>query len=108
MEESDVENKENREKILSCVDFYDIWRRCSSISSQFHRYYQYGEFSPCIREKKNFKSCLWYKVSKTPELKAELIAETKEIDDFLNFVHKPSSSVWEFRENPAADWLKKE
>ena len=25
-----------------------------------------------------------------------------------NFKVKPSSTVWEFRENPAADWLKKE
>ena len=46
-------------------------------------------------------------VQKTTFFQKELERAAKEMEDKENFVHKPSASVWEFRENPAEDWLKK-
>jgi len=46
-------------------------------------------------------------MKKTDEYKEKFLENIKVLEDKQNFVVKPTASVWEIRENPAADWLKK-
>lgn len=95
---------ESKYQIPSCIDLIFHWRRCSAFSNHFHHYYIYGDFPNCEFEKENIKKCFRYKASKSEGDKKEFMEVAIALSKKENFQEKSSIDVWEFRENPAADW----
>lgn len=104
----DVSSDSTEPKPMRCIDFIWRWRKCTSAGNHFRHYYIYGEFPLCEFEKECIKRCFSHKFKDHDEDKQYLLKAEQQIKDKEeNFTDKPSRHVWEFRENPAADWAKK-
>lgn len=100
---------ESSSKLPKCVDMIWRWRKCSSAGNHFRNYYIYGEFPPCEVEKLDLKTCLAHKFSRDPKDEEYLLKAKQRIkEQEEDFIDKPSRHIWQFRENPAADWSKKD
>jgi len=105
--EETTKEEENKDELPSCSSFLGHWRQCTSATNHLHHYYIYGEYADCSNIKALLRNCFYYKMKKTDEYKEKFLENIKVLEDKQNFVVKPTASVWEIRENPAADWLKK-
>merc|ERR1712224_548253 len=100
-------NTEEEVVIPPCYKLYDMMHKCRKISNLIQYRYIYGTFPDCDPIKKAVFACAKLKAYRdNEEYKKVVLDFLQEAKNLPEKSEKSSGSVWEFRENPAADWWK--
>lgn len=115
-----MENKEKEQKspqtilpedddshIPPCYKFFRFWRKCSNFQNYSRHKYIFGEYPDCDVAREAMFTCIQYRATKNKKYKEELEQFLRDTYSKETCSMKPSSSVWEFRKDPATDWWKK-
>ena len=84
-----------------CFEFFAKWKLCAGAQHQFHNYYVYGEFRPCIDEWREFSSCLSLKLETREDAKRIWSQREQKIEAEKTSV---LGTIWEPRSEPPEHW----
>ena len=56
-------------KVRKCEDYYDELKECKNMRARFHQHFIYGESLPCDQWETDYKNCMKFKQTRSPELR---------------------------------------
>jgi hypothetical protein len=86
-----------------CEWYWDENRECRRIRARVHQYFVFGETLDCSQWKRDYHSCMAFRLSRDPEhLKAIIASEESRFQKRMESASK--NDVWKYRTSPPADW----
>ena len=86
-------------KNLECMQYLDTFLFCLIPPNQIRTYYRIGQPDSCAIQFKEMMLCFRLKLKMSDEERYDQLMKLQRKGKY-----SPTDSIWQFREDPAADW----